>query len=371
MSDCRDGGEKLAEEGTDCGKCSGNSVGSGQGLLTQLKEGAKAGIRDIFDRNGDGKIDREDINVMIEKLSCPKRSPVPAEKDLLRKRLNSLEEADIISLLTSGLGIEAVKIAGQKKEELVNFCSKELRTAAGSTLRNWGRGEHDFPYKQLLIDVADKLTAGSTLLSWTHYKLKDEHTEKEIEDEIIHLFNVRAQTWWKGLDDKKKSDFVNGIDTVLRGDKAMGTNIKDGVTPFIMQQAIENMIQSGIMFGLSKVAAPTIIGALGVSVVSHVGWLILLQTVGWMGGLKIAVLGIGGMGAFGGAVGFLGATAITGALGLPTAILALDGPAYRKTVPTVVMLLAKTRMGSVKRGQTESADGPASASGFDVTERSI
>lgn len=358
MSDCRDGGEKLAEEGIDCEKCSGNSVGSGQGLLTQLKEGVKSGVREIFDRNGDGKIDREDINVMIEKLPWPKRSPVPAEKDLLRQRLNSLEEADIMSLLTAGLGIEADnKIAGLDKEELVDLCSKELRSAAGSTLRNWGRGEHDFSYKQLLIDVADKLTVGSTLLSWTHYKLEDGHSEEDIENEIIHLFNERAETWWKGLDDKKKSDFVDGIDTVLQGDKAMGLDVKDGVKSFLTQQVIENMIQSGIMFGLSKMAAPTIMGALGVSVVSHVGWLILLQTVGWMGGLKIAVLGIGGMGAFGGAVGFLGGAAIGSVLGLPTALIAIDGPAYRKTVPTVVMLLAKTRMGSVKREQQVYVNG--------------
>ena len=84
--------------------------------------------------------------------------------------------------------------------------------------------------------------------------------------------------------------------------------------------------------------------ATGVSVVSQVGWLILLQTVGWMGGLKIAVFGIGGYGALGGMVGTLGGAAIGGVPALPTAAALLDGPAYRKTVPTVIILLAKSRM---------------------------
>jgi len=79
------------------------------------------------------------------------------------------------------------------------------------------------------------------------------------------------------------------------------------------------------------------------SLIGQLGWVILVQTLGWMAGLKIAVLGIGGYGALGGAVTWLGAAAIGTAVALPGTALLVDGTAYRKTVLTTLMLLAKTR----------------------------
>jgi hypothetical protein len=82
----------------------------------------------------------------------------------------------------------------------------------------------------------------------------------------------------------------------------------------------------------------------GVSLIGQLGWVILVQTLGWMAGLKIAVFGIGGYGALGGAVTWLGSAAVGGAVALPGLVVLVDGPAYRKTVPTTIMLLAKTRL---------------------------
>jgi uncharacterized protein YaaW (UPF0174 family) len=251
-------------------------------------------------------------------------------------------------LLTGGLRVSENALTDLKKEELVLLCSKKLRLAAGSSVRNLFRGDHDFPYKQLLIDVADKLMEGCTALSWTKYSLKDSHAEREIEDEIVRLFENRSSKWWEKLTDKKKAQFVDGLNSVLRGDEIRKADLTDGPKIFLTQQVIENVIQNGIILGLSHVAAPGILGSLGASVVSQVGWLILLQTVGWMGGLKIAVFGIGGYGALGGMVGTLGGVAIGSVLALPTAAALLDGPAYRKTVPTVIILLAKSRMDSAR-----------------------
>lgn len=58
-------------------------------------------------------------------------------------------------------------------DELILLCSKKLRAAAGSSTGNMFRNDHGFPYKQILIDVADKLSPGHTVLSWTDYKLDD------------------------------------------------------------------------------------------------------------------------------------------------------------------------------------------------------
>ena len=69
-------------------------------------------------------------------------------------------------------------------------------------------------------------------------------------------------------------------------------------------------------------------------------------------GLKIAIFGLGGYGALGGFVGSVGGTIIGGVLGLPSLLVWVDGPAYRKSVPTVIMLMARTR---VKLGQQQRA----------------
>jgi hypothetical protein len=121
----------------------------------------------------------------------------------------------------------------------------------------------------------------------------------------------------------------------------------------LQQQAVENLIQSGLITGLSKVSAGGLLGIAGVSVIGQIGWLILVQTVGWMAGLKIAIFGIGGYGAFGGAVTFVGATAVGTVVALPGFIFLADGPAYRKTVPGVVMLLAKTKLNQVTEAIVE------------------
>lgn len=272
-----------------------------------------------------------------------------AREDLLFKRLRSLKKNNLKTLLVSGLRVAEEELKRSTKEDLVQRCSKELRAAAGSSTLNLRRGDHDFPYKQILIDVADKMTEGVTPLNWTPYKLDDKHSELEIEAEIIRLFEQRTRKWWRRLSPNKKAEFAEGLQSALRGQNVGKVDLTDGLKAFLTQQAIENAIQSGIMSGLANVAAPGLPGLLGISIISQAGWMILLQTVGWMGGLKIALFGIGGFGAFGGAVTFLGGAAIGGVLGLPTAVAMLDGPAYRKTIPTVIMLIARARAGSLQK----------------------
>ena len=267
-------------------------------------------------------------------------------RDLLMLRLASLNEADLKSLLVGGLRMRQGRVAGLSHPDLVELTSAGLRSAAGSTTVNVlrRRGAHDFPYKQLLIDVADKLSPGITPLSWTGYRLQDEHPEEEIEQFVLELFEERARKWWHKLPDKKREEFVGGINSVLGGDEHSKLPLSKGVAPLVRQQAIEQLIQGGLVTGLSKVSAGGLLGVAGISVIGQMGWLILVQTVGWMAGLKIAVFGIGGYGAMGGAVTVLGASAVGAAVAVPGLVLMFDSPAYRKTVPTTVMLLAKTRL---------------------------
>jgi len=93
---------------------------------------------------------------------------------------------------------------------------------------------------------------------------------------------------------------VNGINSVIDSEQAVTSLSKQGVNPLLQQQAIEQLIQAGLIIGLAKVSAGGALGVIGVSVIGQLGWVILAQTLGWMAGLKIAVFAIGGYGALGG-----------------------------------------------------------------------
>lgn len=263
--------------------------------------------------------------------------------DGLFQRLRLLDDDNLNRLLLSGLRVSQKKLKDLDREGRMLLCSKELRLAAGSSVRNLFRNDHEFPYKQILIDVADRLAEGFTPLSWTKYKLGDSHAEQEIEDTIIGIFEERARKWWEKLPEKKKKEFIGGLQAVLEGEQVAKINLTGGIKTVLTQQLIDSIFQNGVTLGLTQVAAPGLSGLLGISIVAHIGWLILVQTLGFMTGIKIAILGIGGVGAFSGAVTFLGATAVGGVLSIPSTLLVMDGTAYRKTIPTVVMLLAMSR----------------------------
>lgn len=274
-------------------------------------------------------------------------------QDLLIRRLESLDDKDLMSLLVGGLRLDQKKLEKLNHTDLAMRCSAELRTAAGSSTMNLARDSHEFPYKQLLIDIADKIAPGITPLSWTKYRLKDEYKEQEIEQVVLDYFDEQVRRWWRKLSEAKREEFVNGINSVLGGDGDISGPISKGAMPFLRQQTIENLVQGGLVGGLAKITAGGTLGVIGVSVVGQLGWVILVQTVGWMAGVKIAIFGLGSYGAIGGAVTALGSVAIGSAVALPGMVALVDGPAYRKTVPTVVMLLAKTRLNRLENCQSD------------------
>jgi hypothetical protein len=110
--------------------------------------------------------------------------------DVLWQRLESARPAELRRL---GETLRLADVGEKSPEALVEEISQELRAAAGHSLLNLFRHPHAFPYKQLLIDVADKLAPGWTFLSWTRYTLHDRHSEQEIEEEIWCDFERRLQ----------------------------------------------------------------------------------------------------------------------------------------------------------------------------------
>ncbi len=82
------------------------------------------------------------------------------------------------------------------KSPLISEISAEYRALAGHTLLNLFRGEHDFPYKQILVDVADKLNPD---WGWTSFSLDDHHSEEHIENTIEGFIFERIKKEWNKL----------------------------------------------------------------------------------------------------------------------------------------------------------------------------
>lgn len=111
--------------------------------------------------------------------------------DRLFQLLAALTPSELAALWTEALG----KTTSDKDfwcaspEQQVVLISAEWRAAHGHTLRNRFRGEHDLPWKQMLIDVADKLKPGTT---WTAYSMEDSITEPQLEHIILGYLEQRT-----------------------------------------------------------------------------------------------------------------------------------------------------------------------------------
>lgn len=86
--------------------------------------------------------------------------------------------------------------ADSSHEQRVVWVSQVWRTEHGSFVRNVTRGEHEFPWKQILIDVADKLSPG---IGWTPYTLNDAHSEAALERVVLDLYDERLGEDWPQL----------------------------------------------------------------------------------------------------------------------------------------------------------------------------
>ena len=109
---------------------------------------------------------------------------------------------------------------------------------------------------------------------------------------------------------------------------------------------MENAIQDGLMKVTYNLVAPAISVAAGLSANAYLGWLVVVHTMGWMTGLKVLLLGVGPFGLIGlSQIGWATANVATAA---PAFAIWLDSPAYRKTVPTTIMLIARAKMAAAK-----------------------
>ena len=101
--------------------------------------------------------------------------------DRLFKLLRRMSERELDDVWTQALKNEPAKNDFKNRDKIskVELISKDLRSVAGHSLANVFRGDHELPWKQIVIDVADKLHPG---LGWTSFELNDGYPETVIED---------------------------------------------------------------------------------------------------------------------------------------------------------------------------------------------
>lgn len=220
--------------------------------------------------------------------------------DKLFQRLQVAKRSDLLALL-GDLKINPDEYKKADDAILIAIISKELRSAAGNSVVNLRRSDHDFPYKQILIDVANKLCEGR--FKKTSFTLSGPATEEIIENYIFERFN---SIW------KKHLESLNSIEKV-----ELQTKIEDDLRKRGLPSQIVTGAASSLMTG-------ALAGALVAPAVASIAfgslWTMLF-------GMSFAHLVAGGI--IGG-----------GPIGLAIAGIAVaTGPSYKKTIPCVIRLI--------------------------------
>ena len=128
--------------------------------------------------------------------------------DTIFSRLNSAKDFEIKSIIEA-LKPDYVEI---NRETTIDFISKEYRSVSGNSAMNIFRDDHEFPYKQILIDVADKMKPG---YSWTNHSLKDQTSEETIEDEILSYMEIGINERLGKLSEDERKALASDIEKKL------------------------------------------------------------------------------------------------------------------------------------------------------------
>ena len=240
--------------------------------------------------------------------------------DTLWQRLEVATEPELHRL---GNIVDVADTAAKRRDVLVEEVSARLRSAAGHSIRNPFRGPHDFAYKQILIDVADKMAPGLGPWSWTHYRLNDAHTEVAVEETIWGFFEKIMERKIQTLSAEARKQLRVETEAELR---RLGYS-----------EALVSHIGVGLVGAAAgALVGPTLAFHIALSTTSGLAWLKL-----WCVGqaTTAAILGSG--------------TAVFAVLYAPVFVWWLGNTAYRKTVPATLELIKirKLRELEVSLGQ--------------------
>lgn len=227
------------------------------------------------------------------------KSPLP--NDRLMQRLSMCSKADLLDLLKD-LKLDPAKEALSSEHQLRLLVSKELRSVAGHSAANVFRGPHAMPYREILVQVADKLTPGM-------FKRSPYRADRpgDPDDLIENYIFARVQALIE--------EQVRKLNTEQRGE------LEAKLVAQLREQGLPSHVLSGVGTAL---ATGSLTGALAAS---QVATMLFGGFWTWFLNLSAGQLILGGL-AGGGPLGLLAAgVAVAGA------------PSYRKLIPAVVRLI--------------------------------
>ncbi len=262
-------------------------------------------------------------------------------KDRLYDIIARLERDDLLFLLKDGLRLKERRYERYSLSQLRELFSAELREAASNSFANYFRLKHEYPYKQILIDVADKLRDGvekQCRAQSAKCKILEDCTEEQIEDEILRLFDLKTKLWWKELKKEEKEKVTDKINNRIDADLINSINKRLLIKYRISKEFMDSVVTKGIVVVMLAVSAEGFLGAIGGSVLSQIG----VNIVGAANGLRILTRGLFGLSGIA-ALDMIGGLAAGLAVFVPSTIYFYADTNYSKIIPTIVMLLYKVR----------------------------
>ncbi len=191
----------------------------------------------------------------------------------------------------------------------------------------------------MLIEVANLLADEKDL----KYTKDDIFSEEEIEKEIIRRFEYKSKEWWTKLSDAEKEQITEKLNGVIDAEIVNSVNRWTLIKYRITKEVMDSIVTKGIVIAMIAVSAGGVLGVLGGSVLSQIGWSIVTRMTGMMGGVRLLTRGIGGMSGIA-ALDLIGGLAAGIAVFLPSTVYFYADTNYKKIVPTIIMLLSKIHL---------------------------
>jgi uncharacterized protein YaaW (UPF0174 family) len=195
------------------------------------------------------------------------------KNDRLFELLSLLSTEQLKSIRVDILQVRKEPHEVWSREYQIVKTSEAFRSAAGNSFANWWRKDHDFAWKQIVIDVADKLSDGYTPFAWTAYSLNDQTPVEVIEREVLDFFQERCKEWWNKLKPSQRAVVISELNENINGFAGLESILKQmHRKEFWTEQVLESVISKGIVLGLEANAASGALGLAGGSLLTSVGW---------------------------------------------------------------------------------------------------
>jgi len=257
-------------------------------------------------------------NLISNSLDIPLeegKSELISELESMHEKTKIKENPDSIFMLLNEATIEEkseiCKALRLPTDSDVFDISKEYRSTAGHTIGNWFRGDHDMPYKQILVDVANKLKPKNIK---THFALEDGCSEEEIEKNIIEFFAQKIANELNKMTLEKRAEKLEELKEAFRAGKVVDAKTEsiDQITKVLTTTTIATSTMVSLLTG------PLTAG---------------LFYSGTMAGIWAGVFGMNS------SLLLLTGTGVGTLVALPVLLLVLGSPSYSKIIPATLQLI--------------------------------